>query len=126
MGHAMKRVITGTLCATMLVGCAQRADEIAPSYVSPLAYESYTCQQIFEESKRVSARAASVAGVQDSQASNDAVAMGVGLVVFWPALFFIGGQDQSAELARLKGEKDALEQAAIRKNCGIDFRPAPA
>ena len=121
----MKMVIAAAACATIFVACAQRADEIPPSYVSPLAYESYTCQQIFEESRRVSARAASVAGVQDSQASTDAVAMGVGLVVFWPALFFIGGQDQSAEIGRLKGEKDALEQAAIRKNCNIEFRPAP-
>ena len=122
----MNRVITMAACAAILAGCAQRADEIAPTYVSPIAYQNYSCQQIVEESARVSARAAQAAGVQDSQASSDAVAMGVGLVVFWPALFFIGGQDQSAELARLKGEMEALEQASIRKNCGIDFRPAPA
>jgi hypothetical protein len=52
--------------------------------------------------------------------------MGVGLVVFWPALLFIPGKDQSAEVSRLKGEMEALEQAAIAKNCGIQFKPAPA
>jgi len=120
----MKRATSAATCAIILVGCAQSADEIAATYVSPLAYDSYSCGQIYEESRRVSARAAQVAGVQDSQSKSDKVAMGVGLVVFWPALFFVGGQDQSAELARLKGEMEAIEQAAIRKDCGIQFRPA--
>ena len=43
--------------------------------------------------------------------------------VFWPALFFVKGDDaKTAELARLKGETEAIEQASIRKNCGIQFR----
>ncbi|WP_200241917.1 hypothetical protein [Lamprobacter modestohalophilus] len=45
--------------------------------------------------------------------------MGVGLVLFWPALFFLAGGDKKDELARLKGEYDALEQAAIQKDCMI-------
>jgi len=45
--------------------------------------------------------------------------MGVGLVLFWPALFFLAGSDKKDELARLKGEYDALEQAAIQKDCMI-------
>jgi len=48
--------------------------------------------------------------------------MGVGLVLFWPSLFFIrGDRETRAELARLKGELDAIEQMSIRKNCGIKF-----
>ncbi len=45
--------------------------------------------------------------------------MGVGLVIFLPALFFLIGDDKKEEIARLKGEFDALEQAAIQKNCSI-------
>jgi hypothetical protein len=44
---------------------------------------------------------------------------GVGLVVFWPALFFLAGDDQKEALARLKGEYEALQAAAIRKDCGF-------
>ena len=52
--------------------------------------------------------------------------MGVGLVIFWPALLFTKGNDENtAELARLKGSMDAIEQASIRKNCGIKFQRAP-
>ena len=56
--------------------------------------------------------------------------MGVGLVLFWPSLFFIKGDGATAaELGRLKGEMDAIEQASIQKNCGIQFQraaPPPA
>jgi hypothetical protein len=90
-------------------------------------YESYTCQQLTEEAQRVSARAAQAAGVQDEKSTNDKVAMGVGLVIFWPALLFTKGNDENtAELARLKGQMDAIEQASIRKRCGITFQHAAA
>lgn len=45
--------------------------------------------------------------------------MGVSLVLFWPALFFIDGDNPDAqEYARVKGEYLAVEQAYIKKNCG--------
>jgi hypothetical protein len=41
-------------------------------------------------------------GGQDQKATNDKVAMGVGLVIVWPALLFTKGNDENtAELARL-------------------------
>jgi hypothetical protein len=56
------------------------------------------------------------------KATRDAVVTTVGLVVFWPTLFLVGGNDQqTAELGRLRGELEALEQASIRKKCGIQF-----
>jgi hypothetical protein len=68
-----------------------------------------------------------VAGVQNKKASDDAVATGVAIVLFWPAAFFIkGDQETAGELARLKGELDALEQTSIQKNCGIVFKKEPA
>ena len=40
------------------------------------------------------------------------------MLLFWPALFALGGtKQQEAEYARLKGEYDALQQAAIVKKC---------
>jgi hypothetical protein len=54
-----------------------------------------------------------------------AVATGVGVVLFRPALFFIKGDSTTAaEVARLKGEMDPIEQASIQKKCGIEFRRA--
>lgn len=68
---------------------------------------------------RVSRKVQEVSGHQDKEASGDAVALGVGLVLFWPALFFMIGDDKKDELGRLKGEYEALEQAAIQKNCDV-------
>lgn len=57
--------------------------------------------------------------MQDDHAGKDSAALGVGLVLFWPALFFMIGEDKKEELARLKGEYEALEQVAIQKECNI-------
>jgi hypothetical protein len=113
-------------CWLVLIGCAHHSDDIAASYVSPILYENYTCQQIGEEGAGLSARATQVAGVQDSKATKDAVATGVGVVLFWPALSMINGDSTTgAELAQLKGEMEAVEQTSIRKKCGIQFQKSP-
>jgi len=103
----------------ILPACAPSADKISPAYISPLQYQHFSCNQIRSEMIRVSRRVNEVAGVQDSQASKDSVALGVGLVLFWPALFFMIGKDKEEELARLKGEYEALEQGAIQKDCDV-------
>lgn len=111
--------------ASILSACAKDASEVGATYVSPVAYDTYSCPQLSEEAQRVSARAAQAAGVQDQKSTNDKVAMGVGLIIFWPALLFTKGNDENtAELARLKGQMDAIEQASIRKRCGITFQRA--
>ncbi|MFU8865033.1 MAG: hypothetical protein ACNA7O_14050 [Rhodobacterales bacterium] len=111
----------------VLGGCAQKSEDIQGTYVSPMAYQSYNCQQIEQEARRVSARTSHIIGVQDQKASNDAVATGVALVLFWPAAFFIGGnKENAAELGRLKGEMEALEKISIEKKCNITFRAPPA
>ena len=106
-----------------LAGCATHSENIAAAYVSPIQYQSYTCQQLREEASRVSAKAVAASGAQDSKATGDAIATGVAVVIFWPAAFFLKGDGTTAaELANLKGQMDAIEQANIQKKCGIAFR----
>lgn len=120
--------ILASAAAIGLAGCADKAEDISAAYVSPLAYQGLSCKQIAQEASRVSNRVGEVSGVQNKKAKDDAVATGVALVIFWPAAFFIKGDKQTAaELGRLKGELQALEQTSIQKNCGIVFqRTAPA
>ncbi len=121
----MLKILTTAACAAALAGCASRAENIAASYASPVAYAPLNCQQIAAEASNVSARVAQLTQTQNQKAVGDAVATGVALVVFWPALFFISGDGATAgELGRLKGEALALESASRAKNCGIQFRPA--
>ena len=122
----MRAVWMAGACALGMVGCAKDAEMIAPAYVSPITYQNFTCAQIGEEAQRVADRAAGISGLQDRKATTDRVVMGVGLVVFWPAMLLTKGNDETAgEIARLKGSMEALEQASIRKNCGIVFKHPP-
>src|SRR6202790_3971562 len=110
-----------------LGGCASSSAEITPAYVSPVMYQQYTCPQLAQEAQAVSARAAALSGVQDSKRTNDGLATAAAIVVFWPAAFFVGGDKQTAaELAQMKGQMVAIEQAATAKKCGIQFQgPRP-
>ena len=120
-----KEVIT-VITALALAGCASKSSEIAATYVSPMQYQSYSCAQLAEEAQRVSEAAATATGLQDKQATNDAVATGVGIVIFWPSLFLIGGDKvNAAQLAQLKGEMEAIQQVSIQKRCSIQFQTAP-
>ena len=91
-----------------------------------MQYDAYNCKQLAEEAQRVSHRASEAAGAQDSQATKDAVTTTVAVVVFWQAAFFVGGDKQTAaELAQMKGQMVAIEQASIAKKCNIQFQGKP-
>lgn len=110
----------------ILGGCASKSSEVPAAYVSPLQYQSYDCKQLAEEATRISSRVQQVSGAQDGKRTSDVVATTVAVVVFWPALFAVKGDDHTtAELGRLKGEMEAVEKAAIAKRCSITFRKAP-
>ena len=119
----MSNRVFAILGAVALAGCASSAADITPAYVSPVAYQGYTCQQLALEAQGVSTRAASLSGAQDKQRTNDALVTTAAVVVFWPAAFFVGGDKQTAaELANMKGQMVAIEQASIQKKCNIQFQ----
>jgi hypothetical protein len=121
------RILGVAALGAALGGCASSSADITPAYISPVMYQSYTCQQLAQEAQAVSTRAASLSGVQDSKRTSDGVATGVAIVVFWPAAFFVGGDKQTAaELAQMKGQMVAIEQESNMKKCGIQFQgPRP-
>lgn len=107
--------------ALLLAGCATAPEKIQSSSVSPLIYRDYTCNQIIMEMDRVDRRASELHGSLKKTASDDSTQMAIGMILFWPALFFLEGGDgpQAAEYARIKGEKEAIEVAAIQKDCSM-------
>lgn len=121
--HFLSKFVTLTAVVAVAAGCASSADKVGGQYVSPLLYSNHDCTQLSLEAQRISSRVGVLSGVQDQKATNDAIATGVAIVVFWPAAFLVGGNDQNtAELARLKGEFETIEQVAIQKKCNIQFR----
>jgi len=111
--------------ALTAAGCASRSEDVGASYVSPVTYQNYSCKELGLEAQRVSSAAAAAAGAQDSQRTKDTVATTAAVVIFWPAAFFVGGDNaRTAELANLKGQMQAIEAASIQKKCGITFNRA--
>lgn len=120
MAFAQKSISLMVAASFGMVGCATSSKDIASTYVSPVQYQGYDCDQIAAENQRLASRVSQLGGRLDEASSNDKAIMGVGLVLFWPALFALGGtKQQEAEYARLKGEHDALQQAAVAKKCGV-------
>ena len=112
------RSIAILVTSGILTACATAGKDISSTYVSPMQYANYDCDQLRQESQRIGGRVNQLTGRLDEAASNDKAIMGVGLVLFWPALFALGGtKQQEAELARLKGEYDAVQATATSKKC---------
>ena len=74
----INRICIGGVLLVIVTGCATKPENIKPSYISPLVYQKYDCDQLSAEAKRISSRAADVTGVQKKKAKRDSVAMGVG------------------------------------------------
>jgi hypothetical protein len=114
----MKRYIGAALAAALTTGaCASSPDSVQAQYISPAQYASYGCNDIEQDLRDISLRVHTLTAGQRRRANQDAWATGVGLVVFWPALFFLMRGDKADELARMKGEYDALVTSSRRKDC---------
>ena len=106
-----------------LNGCSTKPSNLSTAYVSPMKYNRYDCEQVAMETNSVERKVTGLYSSLDSKATKDAWKMGVGLVLFWPALLFLDGGDgpQAVEYSQLKGDLNALKDVSIAKKCGIDF-----
>lgn len=110
--------IATAIAALTIAGCATSSKDISAAYVSPVQYAGLDCQQISSELARVSGRATELGARLDQAASNDKTIATAGGILFWPALFALGGtKPQEAEYSKLRGEYDALIQSANLKKC---------
>lgn len=105
------------LCAVAAAGCAPKPEEVVGTYVSPSTYSSYSCKQIITERNLVVQKVNELSGVQSKKAEDDSAKTAIGIVLFWPALFFVGHDDVAPQLATAKGNYDALTAAGTTKGC---------
>ncbi len=108
--------------AAMLAGCASSPKKIHAAYVSPKIYEDLSCDQLAMERSAVLYRSNRLYHSLRKRADTDAAVMGVGTVLFLPALFFIKGNNaKAAEFSKLQGDYNALRMNAEDRGCDIDF-----
>ncbi|MBK1710623.1 metal ABC transporter ATP-binding protein [Marichromatium gracile] len=115
----MKRIVFAAAVSTVIFGCATSPEDLGSAYVSPLKYKDYDCEQVEMEMEHVSQRTVTLYQSLKRTADNDAAQMGIGLVLFWPALFFLEGGDgpEAQEYSTLKGEFEALRTVSVQKGC---------
>jgi hypothetical protein len=101
------------LCGLLLLACANRPESIRASYVAYEKYVDLDCQAMGAKMAETRAQLARYSDLQNSKANGDA--FGVFLLGI-PFSKLTG--DVEGDVARLKGEVEAIETAEIRKKCG--------
>lgn len=126
----MKRtaLIGAALAALFMGACATDPEDLGTTRISPIMYRHMDCDQLAMEGSRVARRETILFNSLEKTANTDAWQLGVGIVLLWPVLFGLEGGDgaEAAEYSLLKGERDAIEQAAILQKCpplGLPARP---
>lgn len=112
----------------LLSACASNPSKMTAAEVSPLTYQNLSCDQIINESSRVSKRITALHHELKKQATADKWQTAAGVIVFLPVLLMLEGGDgpEAVEYRQLKGEYNALEKVASVKNCNVDFQSIEA
>ena len=119
MKHTVINAITHAVFISdvvLLAGCADKAANIQPSYISPLMYKDYECDTLNQEYNRLIMHGQSVNKQQDRIANNDTGAVAASLF-FWQTLFLIDNDDMREQVALIKGQLNAIQESAIQKGC---------
>lgn len=109
------------LLAALAAGCANRPESIHASYVSHEKFSSLGCQQLLVRQSEVRAELTRVSELQDSKANADAV----GVFLLGIPFSKLSG-DHEADVARLKGELEALDTALSKAGCRDGTAAAPS
>ncbi len=115
------KIVAWALITVVATGCVPAPENIQGTYVSPHVYGNYSCERVRTELTRIGARVQEVSAAQSAEATTAAVASvaaTAALLLVAPGFFFMsGGGKHAQELARLKGQVEALRQVAVDKGC---------
>jgi len=116
MKHFIQSLLIGTC---ILSACSPRPEKVEPFYISPDVHYRDSCDDLAAEHARISSKVQNLYSKQNNEAIKDMAAVGVAYVLYLPAALMMIGKDKQDELSFVKGEYNALEAAAIQKECPI-------
>jgi hypothetical protein len=117
---AIQKAVALASLAT-IVGCssAPKATEVSAAYVPAGFYTNMTCDQLIAEAEAVRRSVPALENAVNTHRSNQTGVEVVTWVLFWPAAFFLDkGEATSSQLAKAKGEVEAIGLAMRAKKCG--------
>jgi hypothetical protein len=109
------------IVACAATGCATAPSTIPAASTSDEVYKTLDCDGLRKERDRVNSTLRAVTDDQQSRAGRDAFAATAGAVVS-PVFYLLltGESGVAAEVARLKGELEAVTRVGTQKNCALD------
>lgn len=111
----MQWMISIAILGTFMAGCAKTPESIAPSYIGDYKYSSLRCDELADERGRLEAALATASAQQNNAHTNDVV----GVVFLGLPVSTLSGENIAPEIARLKGEIDAVHAASLKKHCPV-------
>ena len=100
----------------LLAACAAKPENIQASYISPMTYDGYSCSQLLQESSRIESALVTASKKQNDARTGDTI----GVILLGLPVSSLSGSAVAPEIAKLKGEKNTLQQTLIAKNCQSD------
>ena len=116
----MRNIAVAALAAVAVTGCmnlATKPSEITGSYTSDLRYQQYTCDQLGHEVNSLARRENQLVTAQEQRRKSGKVQ------AFWLG-YGTGDGIEAAELANVRGEKEAVRRAFDMKSCGVQTAAA--
>ena len=115
-------VVLALAVVTLISACATAPENISPAYVSHMSYMQYTLEQLGQEEARLQAALSSSSDAQRKARSNDTL----GVIFLGLPVSSLSGSNQASNVARLKGELEAVQKATVLKGGKpVDATPAP-
>ena len=108
----MKHVILISLALILIQGCSKPPSKIAAASISSSEYSDLSCTNMVRELGRVSEKLSEAETSQRKSVAGDAASVWFTLIPY-SAL----GGDSSADVAKYKGEKQAIQRAMSKKDC---------
>ena len=108
------------IAVLLLSACssAKQSGQINKAYVSSAKYNSFTCEQLIQESELIRAREPALAAKVDQHYKSQKNTEAVAWLLFWPAAFWLDdGSKDANQLAQVRGELDAIRSAMMSKKC---------
>jgi hypothetical protein len=109
-----RTIVVAACGAVALCGCLNMptpTNQITGAYVSTLNYEQFDCNRLVVEQDSLSRRESGLAAAQEQRVKTSQ------MQAFWFG-FGQGDSVEATELARVRGEKEAVLKAKATKGCG--------
>jgi len=111
----MYKVFLAVALAIVAGACAKSPESIAPSYVSDITYRQVSCADLAVESARLQQALARTSTQQEQARGNDTV----GVILLGLPVSSLSGDNIAPEIARLKGELEAIHRVGLAKKCSL-------